>query len=261
MNLLYQRLKRTPLEIPARRVYRWARSTAARLRRALPGACSISDKGAQNVVLKCDSCVLRKVVVTIRGDGNVVTFGEGLGLVRARISIEGSGNRLTLGCDGTMSDLVVSIQGDCNTVSVSDRCVLRNTSFVCEDSANSISLGASTTLAGSTELAAIEGTRITIGGECLFSGGIHFRTGDSHSLTDLNGRRINPSADITIGDHVWVARNVTALKGSAVADSSVVGACAVLTKKFDRPHCAIAGNPAKVIGEGIDWKAERLPCS
>ena len=49
----------------------------------------------------------------------------------------------------------------------------------------------------------------------------------------------------------------TVLKGAAVAGSSVVGACSVVSKRFYRPHCVIAGNPARVLREGVDWRIER----
>jgi acetyltransferase-like isoleucine patch superfamily enzyme len=98
-----------------------------------------------------------------------------------------------------------------------------------------------------------------VGERCLFSSGIHARTGDSHSVVDLAGRRINPSRDIVIGDHVWVGMGATLLKGALVAESSVIAAQAVVTKQFPAPNVVIAGNPARVVREGVDWLVERIP--
>lgn len=185
-----------------------------------------------------------------------MTFACDARIGSCTIVIRGNGNHISIG-PSLMTGAGVAISGDGNAITIGDGCMLLGLGLVCEDDGNSISIAASTQVHGSTELAAIEGTRIRIGESCLFSGGIHFRTGDSHSLTDLVGRRINPSRDITIGDHVWVGMNVTVLKGVSVPDSSVIGACSVVSGRFDRPNCVIAGNLARVLQEGIDWRVER----
>ena len=92
----------------------------------------------------------------------------------------------------------------------------------------------------------------------MFSSNIKFRTGDSHSVLDLEGNRINPSKDITIGNHVWIGQSVFVGKGASIGDHNIVGACAVVTKKFDRTNVALGGNPAKIIKENVDWSRERL---
>ena len=48
---------------------------------------------------------------------------------------------------------------------------------------------------------------------------------------------------VTIGDDVWIGKNVTILPGVNIGSHSIIGACAVVTK--DIPEWAIAvGNPA-----------------
>ncbi len=92
----------------------------------------------------------------------------------------------------------------------------------------------------------------------MFSSDIVVRTGDSHTITDLSGQRINASKDVTIGNHTWVGNKVTMNKGAVLPDHSVVGACSVVTKAFDTNNVVIAGNPAKIIKENIDWLRERI---
>ena len=103
------------------------------------------------------------------------------------------------------------------------------TVFCTEDGGNKITIGQGCRLLGAAELAAIEATQITIGRDCLFSGGIHFRTGDSHSLLDGTGKRINPSRDIAVGDHVWIGMGATLLKGAQVGPDCVAGSGAIVT--------------------------------
>ena len=181
--------------------------------------CRVKSRGAGNSVACFRVRRLSKTSITILGDGNSVTFSHEARIESCTIVIRGNGNRVVIG-RSLLTGVGVAISGDGNTISVGDACMIMGLSLVCEDDANSIVIAASTQVHGSTELAAIEGTRIRIGESCLFSGGIHFRTGDSHSLTDLEGKRTNPSRDITIGDHVWLGMNVTVLKGVTVPDSS-----------------------------------------
>jgi len=128
-----------------------------------------------------------------------------------------------------------------------------------EDDGNEIIIGEHASIWGKSQYAAIEGTRIIIGKECLFSGDVHFRTGDSHSITDLEGKRINPSRDIVIDDHVWIGTKVTCLKGVHISRDSVVAAATTLNKDYDQTNVIIGGVPGKVIKTGVNWDIKRLP--
>ena len=128
-----------------------------------------------------------------------------------------------------------------------------------EDDNNSIQIGEHTSLTGKTHLAAIEGTSIIIGDDCLFSSDLHFRTGDSHSIVDLNNNRINPSKDIVIGNHVWIGTKVTCLKNVKVSDNSVVAAGTILCKQHKESNVIIGGVPGKVIKQNINWTSKRIP--
>lgn len=240
-----------------RRAYRLVTRLSSLAGNRIPGSCRVRVRGRHNTVDRSAAGRMRRVAVRIEGNNNSVTFGPGARLQDCHITISGDGNRVQV--DSALQIGVgVLLQGDRNTLSIGTGCVIRSLGLVCEDDGNEITLGAGTEIAGATSLAAIEGTKITIGSRCLFSGGVHARTGDSHSITDLNGKRVNPSADITIGDHVWVGMNVTILKGSVVADSCVIGAASVVTRRFTTPNCALGGNPARVIREEIDWRVERF---
>ena len=252
---LHSALRSNPAGVRLLALRRSVLDASAPVRNRVLG-CRVKSRGAGNSVACFRVRRLSKTSITILGDGNSVTFSHEARIESCTIVIRGNGNRVVIG-RSLLTGVGVAISGDGNTISVGDACMIMGLSLVCEDDANSIVIAASTQVHGSTELAAIEGTRIRIGESCLFSGGIHFRTGDSHSLTDLEGKRTNPSRDITIGDHVWLGMNVTVLKGVTVPDSSVVGACSVVSGRFGKPHCVIAGNPARVLREGIDWRVDR----
>ncbi|MGM9551172.1 MAG: acyltransferase [Clostridia bacterium] len=59
---------------------------------------------------------------------------------------------------------------------------------------------------------------------------------------------------VVIEDHVWIGARSMVLKGVTIGEGAVVAAGSVVTK--DVPgRCLVAGNPAKVIKENVNWKA------
>lgn len=103
--------------------------------------------------------------------------------------------------------------------------------------------------------------KLSIGRDCLFGSGITLRTHDGHHIFDLNThKRINVPKDIIIGDHVWLAKDVTLLPGASIGTGTVVGANALTSSQFPE-HCIIAGVPAKVIRENICWSKDETSVS
>lgn len=94
--------------------------------------------------------------------------------------------------------------------------------------------------------------RMTIGNGCAISWGCQFLDEDFHSITYDGKKEKNPS--IEIGDHVWVGSNVIVLKGTRIPDGCVVASGSVVSSAFEKSNCLIAGNPAKVIKENVEWK-------
>ena len=152
----------------------------------------------------------------------------------------------------------IIIYGNHNKINIKDFAALNQIELYMEDDNNEILIGERTNLCGKAHLATIEGTKILIGNDCLFSSNLHFTTGDSHSILNLQGERINPSSDIIIEDHVWVGTRVTCLKGVRVSKNSIVAATTTLCKKYDTENVVIGGVPGKIIKTGVNWKSERI---
>lgn len=161
----------------------------------------------------------------------MIIVGTKARLFNCRIIVIGDGNRLEIKSGNT---------------------VIHNTSFWMQHG-STIVVGNDSTMEGG-HLAAIEGTGIVIGNDCMFSTDIEMRTGDSHSIIDAaTGERTNPSEDIVIGDHVWLTAHVRVMKGTVVPSHSIVGNSSLVTKCFDTPHAVYAGIPARMVKDGIDW--------
>ena len=89
---------------------------------------------------------------------------------------------------------------------------------------------------------------INIGDGCAI--GCHFTALDSN-FHEINGKM--KSAPVTIEDNVWIGANVTILPGVVVGRGSVIAAGSVVTKSVP-PNSLVAGVPAKVIKEQINWR-------
>ncbi|QHT72151.1 acyltransferase [Rhodocytophaga rosea] len=90
--------------------------------------------------------------------------------------------------------------------------------------------------------------KIEIGNECAISWNFTAMDTDLHHIT---GSPL--TAPIIIEDNVWIGANVTVLKGVRIGKGAVIAAQAVVTKNVP-PHSLVAGNPAKLIREQVEWK-------
>ncbi len=96
--------------------------------------------------------------------------------------------------------------------------------------------------------------RIEFGKSVLLAFGILLMDTDTHQIVSATNEEVlNPDKAIVIGDRVWIGCRSTILKGTEIQEQSVIGAGAVVSRRFDKPHVMIAGNPAKVVKEGISW--------
>ena len=91
----------------------------------------------------------------------------------------------------------------------------------------------------------------------MFATDIIIRLSDFHTIIDNKTNKvINYGKDIIIEDNVWIAQNVTVLKGVNIAKNSVIGVGSVVTKDCNNQNSIYAGIPAKMIKTNIAWLRE-----
>lgn len=112
------------------------------------------------------------------------------------------------------------------------------------------------------QIVADEETSIIIGDDCMASYDVMVRSGDGHSIFDLNtGENMNSTKEISklrktvIGNHVWIGMRSIILYRSEIGSGSIIGA-ASLVKSTIPNNCIAAGTPAKVKKENIAWERE-----
>ena len=104
-----------------------------------------------------------------------------------------------------------------------------------------------------------DGSRVTIGKDCMLSDEIQIWASDTHAITDSAGDVVNLGRFVEIRDHVWIGKHATILKNTKVASNSVIGMHAVVSGVFDKEGSVIAGNPAICVTTVSGWNRMR-PC-
>jgi len=91
--------------------------------------------------------------------------------------------------------------------------------------------------------------KITIGKGCTIARNVLIQDTDAHQV--LNSTR-HMNEEILIGEHVWIGYRAMILKGVTIGDGAVIGAGSIVTKDVPA-KCLVAGVPAKVIRENVEW--------
>lgn len=182
---------------------------------------------------------------------------DGAVLRNVRIRIRGQANRILIAPQARLSNLDIRMQGEGHELVIGSHVRIHAGLMAFYDDRGSISIGERTTIYG-TSFGVTEGGRISVGEDCLFSTDVDLRNGDSHSIVNAaTGERLNPAADVTIGDHVWIGTRVMALKGSRVGGHCVVAAASIVSGELPAGSVA-AGSPARAIASGVTWRRERV---
>lgn len=88
-------------------------------------------------------------------------------------------------------------------------------------------------------------SQITIGSDCAVADGVRIMDNSWH-LNNSRGRRVK------IGNKVWIATNAIILPDITIGDGAIVAAGAVVARDVP-PKCLVAGVPAKIIKENVEW--------
>jgi len=172
---------------------------------------------------------IQKLRNKIRIKGNIaLEIAENAKIVNCNIILMGNNNTLTIKEGTNLRSVYIEIRGD--------NC--------------SIDIGKNSIIGHGCYLSAKEGKKLLIGNGCMFSRNTKLMTSDGHFIYK-NGEIINQGSDIVVGNNVWLADNVTILKGVCIGDGSIAGINSTITKNVEN-NSIVAGNPARVIKKDID---------
>ena len=89
--------------------------------------------------------------------------------------------------------------------------------------------------------------RIVLGTDCKISWGVQIIDSDQHQH---DGQPV--TADVIIGDHVWIGAQALIMKGVRIGSGSVIAAGSLVVKDVPE-RSLVAGNPAVVKRTDVNW--------
>lgn len=196
----------------------------------------------------------RKCFFPLRGNNNKL---KNLGKTyKLKLDVIGDNNKIIIGSSIVMNSTIY-IRGNNNTLTIENQCHINNTIFRIEDDNGVLNIGNKTSIEGANFIIAENNKKIIVGEDCMFSSGIQIEASDSHTIFDVdNNERINFGKDIIIGNHVWLGRFVTVLKGVMISDNCIIGTKSLVTKNTD-PNGLYVGIPARKIKDNVNWNRSR----
>lgn len=93
---------------------------------------------------------------------------------------------------------------------------------------------------------------IMFGDDCLLAFEVFIRDSDGHKIINDSKEKLSVE-QVFIGNHVWICGKTSILKGAFIPNNSVIGYGSIVTKKFLDSNTLLAGIPAKIINNKINW--------
>jgi len=178
--------------------------------------------------------------------------------VASRIHLNGNNLQFIIEDGAVLLNTAVSITGNNSIIILHKHSFVEQAELVIEGNGCYIEIGNKTYVGNHTHIACTEdGLKIIIGGEGMISSYVQVRTGDSHSILDDKGIRINEAKSVYIDKHCWLGEGCKILKGVRLAANTVVSTGAIVTKSFNA-NVLIGGIPAKILKENINWDEKRI---
>ena len=184
----------------------------------------------------------------------VTNAGQGKNL---RFDVIGNDIQIQIGTHSVLNGTLIFVRGNNQRISIGSSSYIGPGELWIEDDGGTIIINDLTTVQ-SGHFAVTEGCSIELGNDCMLSDDVEIRTGDSHSIIDVNSnQRINHAASVILEAHVWVGAHARILKGTRVGANSIIGNSSVVSLEVPSNSIA-AGIPARIVKTGINWKRERI---
>ncbi len=191
----------------------------------------------------------------VRGHNNILT--NKAACYKLRYNISGINNKIILESGGKLVNVLIYIRGNQNSITIESKCLVKNTVIYIENDNSALKIGKGTTIEGAHFGIAENNKKIILGQDCMLSENIYLTTTDSHSILNDTNERFNQAANVNIGNHVWIGRNSTILKGSDICDNSIIGASSVVTGNV-KANSIYTGVPARLVKQNITWLREKV---
>lgn len=186
---------------------------------------------------------------------NKIIYGQ-------KVNRHGINNKFICPASVCMKKVRVDFWGNNNIIILEDNVYLNNTKIIigfpnCRVENCVVKIGKNTSFNSLYVQIGEDNSSVIIGEDCRCSYNVELTCTDHHSIFNENGELINIGKNITIGNHVWICKDVRIMKNTNIPNDCIVAQGSIVTKKFEKENCVIAGNPAKVVKENIHWDGIR----
>ena len=171
--------------------------------------------------------------------------------LEGRVVFTGTGARVVIG-PGCLATALRVEAGTGASVRIGGGCHLGSL-FVHAAAGAHVDLGDGSGINGAVRILLHEAGRVVIGPGALIASDVDIMNSDMHPILDrISEMRVNPAADVEIGERVWIGQRSMVLKGVRIGHDAVIGAGSVVTRSIPA-QCVAAGNPARVVRRGVRW--------
>lgn len=197
------------------------------------------------------------------GGGNLVEF-DGCDAGHLKISIDGKDNVVRIkNCSFSRYAMVrVHICGSHNTVLIDglrlsgtlEISMGQNHEYFGPITGSKVVISPGTSIEEMKYLTYNSNTEFTVDEDCMISYGVTVYNTDAHAILTYPEKKLaNPVRGVHIGRHCWIGMHVTVMKNTSVPEDSIVGACSVISGRFEEKHAVYAGNPAVLVKKNRNW--------
>ncbi|MNO65154.1 putative acetyltransferase [compost metagenome] len=177
-------------------------------------------------------------------------------LKNVEVEFKGSNNTLIIEEGSGINNTMISFPSDSGTCIIDTKGNYRGKIRIGWNCA--VVIGPNVTCTTAAAIYTAESTYALIGEDCMLAAHVIIRTEDSHAIYDVDsGERINPSRNVIIGQHVWLAEDTLILPGAKIGSGSTIGARSVV-KKFIPNNCIAAGVPSKILKKNTAWERPNI---
>ncbi len=174
---------------------------------------------------------IKNLDININGRNNKIIIASTTVFKHSAILIENDNCLIKIGKNNLLGVKIRMSRGDGQKIEIGDNNTLHSVSMVCDETSS-----------------------IKIGNDNLMSAMINIWASDGHSIIDRQSNSVlNHCGHIEIGNHNWVSEDVRFTKNAKIKDDVVVGAGSLITKAFNESNIVLAGNPAKIIKNNVEW--------
>lgn len=215
---------------------------------------NINFHGSSNSFSLGKSCsILSNVIVKIKGNENSLDLKENCKLtIGFKIIFVKDGNYLYAGPNSRFNSTSLKFNTTNGLIFLCGNQVINHIDAIVSNG-NILFIGEKMSNGLDVNFLVGGAKNILIGADVMMSRYLDLKTNDGHLIYDKNSKkRINQSKSIIIGDHVWIGKSCTILKGANIKDGSIIGAKSIVTKTIPE-NCIAAGSPAKPVKHEIIW--------